>query len=554
MQHFLEGKNLTPKIICQKNKGYKWYSTSSCKFKGYLQSQDNTVLRGKHVAELLSNVNSYEDFLHLLEQYSGEFSVILNKKNEIWFAVDIARSMPLYYTKDLMFVTDDIDAIVNSGNKANCELDDIRILEMYATSYVAFQNTVFQNIKQLELGCAAKIANDTITITPYFKHNVKVKEITEENAIKQLEQLTSNMIKKILNVVGKRQIVLSLSGGYDSRYLACSLKKNGVNEVICYTYGRSDSFEVAQSKKVADALGYKWFNIHYDDDTVKRILYNDNNYLDYCNRPDYSAYLQNYIAVKELHDKHLIPNESVFMTGLCNDMPTGFYIPDEEELRTKYDLTNKGVAVYNIANRFIRFKITKYAQKIFENDILDYLDRMKVSVVDYQTFVSALDCLETSLNHSRCFLNMNTVHEFFGYEWLLPCWDKELLLFWYSLPAILRRKQYLYEMYITKYLANYYGVGTKKHLNRLDSKTWKVYIKRKLGGLLVRFLYPLGVPLRRNTDINNFSVLEVELYKQIKQKESINAERAAITLMLTIYMLEYRYGQKWYKNIKGFLC
>ena len=541
-------------INCIRNNGYKWYSSDNCKFKGYLQKENGVVIRDYEAVKLLSSIQSYEALFSFLRQCMGVFSLILSHGNEVWLATDIARSMPLYYTEDGSYVSDDVNELQKVCNPLFFGLEDFRTIEMYATSYIGYQNTIFRGIKQVELGSVTKIKEGMITTKPYFIHHKDIQLlITEKEAVRLLKEKTKNMIKRILKVVGNRQIVISLSGGYDSRYLACSLKDFGVDNVICYTYGRSDSFEVAQSKKVADALGYQWFNIPYTDVAIRNILKMETDYLDYCNRPDYSAYLQNYIAVKTLHNKKLIPEDSVFLTGLCNDMPTGAYIPDEKTLRNKYAFTNEGVATYNVDGRFTRFNITAEAKAIFKKDVVDYLDRMCVSVHDYQSFVSALDCLETSLSHSHCFLNMNTVHEFFGYEWLLPCWDKELLSFWYSLPANLRKGQKFYEIYITQHLANRYGVGTKKYINSLASKPWKVKLKRKIGGLAVSVLYPLGIPVRRNTDINNFSVLEVEIYKQLKQKCAVKSERASIVLMGTIYMMERRYGTNWYANIRKYL-
>ena len=539
-------------VLCNRNKGYKWFTADRCWFKGYLQDGAGKVIRGDEAIMLLKSLASFSDLTALLDRYTGLFSIIVQKENETWLGVDIARSMPLYYADDFSAVSDDVDVLIEFCDKGHYRLEDIRVLELYTTSFIGFKHTIYKGIKQIELGCVAQIKDNAIVEKPYFVHNAVVETMTEEEALRKLDELTFKMIQRMLAVVGSRQIVLSLSGGYDSRYLACSLKKHGINNVICYTYGRKDSFEVAQSKKVADALGFKWYNVNYDDASIKSILCDDTEYLNYCNRPDYSAYLQNYLAVKELHNKHLIPKESVFLTGLCNDMPTGFYIPAEEEAKV-YGFTNGGLAEYNLDRRFVKFALTSKARSIYKADILAFLQRMHVVVTDYQSFISALDCLETANFHSHCFLNMNTVHDFFDYEWLLPCWDKDLLLFWYSVAIEMRRSQQLYETYVTQHLANEYGVGTKKHINISASTSFERKLKRRIGAILVKVAYPLGIPLRRNTDINNFSVMEVEIYKRIKQKDAVKADRAALILMLTIYMMEYRYGNSWFKKVSPYL-
>lgn len=523
----------------------------NCWFKGYFQDMNGTVFRGESAIEKLRAVSSFAELIQLLKEYTGVFSFIIKKTDEVWAATDVARSMPLYYTTDFSVISDDIQTIRDSNHIAMA-LSDIRLAEMYATSYIGFQNTIYENVKQIELGCAVKFYEDGCVQTPYFIHARPASTFDEAKAVSQLDQLTASVVERLKKVVENRSLVLSLSGGYDSRYLACAFKRAGIDNVICYTYGRSDSFDVIESKKVAETLGYKWHNIYYNKNDIQAILNNSKDYFDFAERPDYIVYLQNYLAVKKLSANHLIPDNAVFVTGLCNDMPTGYYIPTQETV-LKYGYTNKAVAEYVISNRFVRVPISSMGRDIFIKDIIDYLNRMDLTVTDYQSFVSALDALETANSHSRCYLNMNAVHDYFGYEWLIPCWDVALLDFWYSVPADLRRNQYLYELFLLNDLCDKYGVGTKKHINSSASTPWKRSLKRKIGQHIVKICYPLGIPIHRNTDINNFSYLEVILYKNIIQKGAIKADRAALILLLTIYIMEYRYGTGWYNQIRDYI-
>ena len=61
------------------------------------------------------------------------------------------------------------------------------------------------------------------------------------------------------------------------------------------------------------------------------------------------------------------------------------------------------------------------------------LEELPISIHDYQSWTTATDAIYTGTSHIHSFMNMNHVHDFFGYEWLLPYWDKELLLLWYSI-------------------------------------------------------------------------------------------------------------------------
>jgi asparagine synthase (glutamine-hydrolysing) len=538
-------------VILRRNKGYKWYTDGTVYFKGYLQKYSGEVLREERALEALENINSLKEFEEYLSNCFGVFAIIIKRSTEVWIASDIARSIPIYYTDDGIIVSDDVDEIVNY-KEVYAELDSKRMLELYATSYVAFNNTVYRHVKQVELGMITVINGDVAERKPYFVHSRKSTIFNDELAISMLTEKTNKMCKRIIKALDGRKAVISLSGGYDSRYIACSLKDNGLDEAICYTYGRTGSFEVEQSHKVALALGYEWYNIQYDIKEIRNLI-NEDDYFDYANRPDYMAYLQNYYAVKKLKEDKMIPDDAVFITGLCNDMPTGSYVPSETMIRST-GFTNKAVAEYNIKQRFARFEeIDIGVMNTYIDDVLAYFDIMGVSVKNYESFVSALNCIETAEGHSRAFLNMNEVHSYFGYEWLLPCWDQELLDFWYNVSPDLRLHQYLYEKYIMEKIGKKYGVGTKKHLNMHSRSYFLSLMKRKIGGLVVRLAYPMGIPVKRGTDINNFALLEVELYKRIVQKKAIKPDRAAITLLLTIFMMERRYGKNWYKDIKPYI-
>ena len=313
------------------------------------------------------------------------------------------------------------------------------------------------------------------------------------------------------------------------------------------------SFEVIQSEKVAEALGFDWVSYEYTDSDIMSILSEENvPYFDYCNGHDYTIYLQNFIAVKKLSESGLVDKNAVFVTGLCNDMPTGFYVPDYETA-LKYGFTDRGCANYIADDRFVRFKLSDEAYEKITSEIIGKLNEFNVHVTDYNSFYNAVACLFTGYNHSRAFLNMNRCHEYFGHEWLIPCWDKNLLLFWYSVPLEFRYQQKLYEEYICNHLANEYGIGTKKYINIEGKTNASKKIKRKVGGVLVRVCYPMGIPIRRKRDINNFAPLEVELYKRIKQKNAVKPERAAIILLLTCYLMEQRYGTDWFAEVKKFL-
>lgn len=161
---------------------------------------------------------------------------------------------------------------------------------------------------------------------------------------------------RILKVAADRPIVLSLSGGYDSRFVACMLKERGAKNVYCYTYGDKSSFEVGQSKKVAEALGYQWKCVTYtDEDVAAQIDEAGQIYINTCYQHDFTTYLQNYIAVKRLHEENWFPTNAVFLTGLCHDMPTGEYQMEEKDVHDP--ISAVGAAHFVMDRRFVRYRL-----------------------------------------------------------------------------------------------------------------------------------------------------------------------------------------------------
>lgn len=538
------------KIITLKNKGYKWSVKNNIYFKGYLFNlTTKCVLKENDAINYFVNILTFDDFLIKLKNVDGVFSVICDNKNVIWAAVDISRSMPIYFSVNSEYISDSSELIRAELNIPKENIDKTRALEMLNSALIAQNNTIYSQIKQLDLGQAVEIFKNVINIRTYYYHINQIKCQTRDQAKIQINELSKEVFHDIAKVIDNRPVVLSLSGGYDSRYVACMLKSIGINDVSCYTYGNSTSFEVKQSKEVAKALGFRWAYVEYTDEKIKSILSDENApYFDYCNEHDFTIYLQNFIAVKELNEKDWFKPDSVFLTGLCNDMPTGAYVKAKDEVNACI-LNNSSAAELIVNQRMIRYKIDNEIKQMIINEVIEKIDLLKIKINDYQTFVSVTDSIITGYDHSRRFLPMNKVHEYFGYQWLLPCWNKQLLDFWYAIPYEYRVNQNLYEEYLTTQLCAQFGLSAKKIKLMHSQYSIISNIKRILGGALVRIMYPLGLPLKRNTDQNNFAPLEILLYKKIKQKKYINFERAALTLLLTLYVMEKRYGEFFKNNI-----
>ena len=536
-------------IILKEKKAYKWFLDKDVYFTGYFFYKDS-LYNELNACKKILGINSYEEFKIFVKGLNGCFSIIKKKDDEIWAAVDRGRSMSLFYSKDLRILSDSSSIIKNFLNLDESDADIVRLVEFVASGYVSGNNTVFQSIKQLNAAQTCLIKDSTIQLDDYYYHFSKPSESNKEILFDKFYEIAKQAIERILKVAKNRPIVLSLSGGYDSRFIACMLKECGVDNVSCYTYGKEGSFEVEMSKKVADSLGYRWKNIEYDEKMAEIIL-NANDYWDYSESYDYSIFLQNFYAVYCLEqEKWFLPN-SVFVTGLCGDMPTGYYIPNENEFN--FPLSKEQIVDYLINKRFQRFKLDSKVKEKFKKEVLDQINKLQLKSEAFQDFVSILDAIETIGDHSRRFLKMNNVHEFFGYEWLLPFWDNDLLDFLYGIPAHLRFKQNFYEEWLMIRLFNKYSLDIKKKVIRYSNNKLINKITYTLGGIMTYFFYNLKIPIKRKFDINNFAQTELLLFKKIKEKKSLNYRRLGLSMLLIYYCCEKYYGVNSIKNTHKYL-
>ena len=544
-------------IFCIKNYGYKWTIENNIFFKGYF-ILNKTLYRDLSAVNYLTSLNNYNDFIKTIKSLYGCFAIIIKKEQEVWSAVDRARSIPIYFSTDGCIVSDCAEKI---RLELNINIDDVSIKNLSSLLYTQFtilNNTVYDKIKQLTLGQTLLIKNNSIKYEYYYRHVMNVKEIERSKAFNLLENKLSDVFDRIITAINNRSVLLSLSGGYDSRLVACMLKEKGVTDVTCFTYGSSSSYEIEISKKTAQNLGYKWYCITYSNDDVKSIFTDENEpFFAMNNTHDYIIYLQNYIALKKLKEQNIININSVIITGLCGDKPSGVSILPQNRY-SNIPLTYKGLASSYINNLFYQHKINNNILNLYKEEIEDDVKKCDIKLDSIQNYVALKECMETAGVEARCFLQANRTHEFFGFEWLLPLWDNDYLDFWYSLPLEYKIYQNLYEDYLINNLFLKYNVAIKKikakrpadKIKRKRSET-EIKIKYFLIGILTRISFATTIPLRRKiADQNNFSPATVLLYKKINDKKIINYKRVNFTHLLNIYLLEKRYGSTILNKIK----
>jgi len=183
-------------------------------------------------------------FKERIKDYSGFFSLVYQKGEDLFAAVDIIRSHPLFYgvVENNFYISDEADWVRKQVN--DMEMDPIARDEFQLTGYVTGRDTLFPNVKQLQAGESLLIKDGVLSLDRYYLFtHTEPKEYNEENLSKEFLRVSRESIQRLVNYAKGRQIVIPLSGGYDSRFIASLLKESGYENILCFTYGRQGNKE-----------------------------------------------------------------------------------------------------------------------------------------------------------------------------------------------------------------------------------------------------------------------------------------------------------------------
>src|SRR5699024_9030361 len=170
---------------------------------------------------------------------------------------DIVRSKPAFIAKtdEGFVITDDLQ------NVANKRIDEEKVSIFIEADCLFGSSNCYKHIYTCQAGEVVTIGNGEIQSERYFEFipepNSKKMEVDQFVSTFNLlmEEIIERMVESAPEV---NNWLIPLSGGHDSRIMVNSLKKAGIENVICFSYGTSGNLQSKISKQIADAVGYDW--------------------------------------------------------------------------------------------------------------------------------------------------------------------------------------------------------------------------------------------------------------------------------------------------------
>lgn len=450
----------------------KWQSLNS-KESCYLQGHIFNIEEKKSAIYSAHNI---ENWANVQNHLNGFYSLVKLKEDTLFAAVDHIRSYPLFYAQsDSNFYLSDSAEWIRKQLDLTV-MDGFAKAEFQLTGYVTGDATLYKPIRQLQAGECLLLSDGQVILKRYYTFtHTEPTHYDKELLLEQLNHAAKLSIRNLIDYADGRQIVIPLSGGYDSRLIATLLKEADYDNILTFTYGTKGSKEAQYSKIVADSLGLKWHFIEYtkelwqavwDTDSRKQYQLTASNWVSL-------PHIQDWLAISILKKDNIVSPDAIFAPGHC--CVTSF-LPQELHSDVNWDL-QKGVE--NLINtHFNLLPINKlssntYSEENLRNKLKKYLENSD----NNELHTSKIMQFNWQERQSKFIGNSVRVYEHFDFQWWMPLWDKSFLSFWERIPFYLRVNRELYISYVqSKYLEN----SITENTNNITNASEKPLIIQRL--------------------------------------------------------------------------
>ncbi len=421
-------------------------------FKGYIYNYSIDKL-----IEIFKEIKK-DEIPSLIESIDGHFAFIVQRDDLTFISVDKIRSVQLFFIKikNQFYIDCDPKNLVKL-KEFDKKINEDAELELAMSGFTIGNKTIYKSLFSLKAGELVLFHQDSYKYIHYYKYFGELINKDFDEYMAELSNLTLKIFQKLLKKIGDRQIIIPLSGGHDSRLIASILNHLGVKNVKCYTYGTPGNFEAIIAKKIAEKLGYEWKFIPLIRKLEKQYYASNeyNNYLKFSETFCAVPFIQSLSSIKYLKEMDWINHDAIFINGLSGDFISGGHAEIKNNITN--DSTNFDTRRENILNQLIKKHFSLWGDLKTEQNLNKIKKTLWDEIVEGcgNLFNKNQDHLfyeysEFIDRQSKYVLKKQKVYEFYGYDWRLPFWDTEYLLFWQKVPLSYKLKQKLYKEMLKK--------------------------------------------------------------------------------------------------------
>ena len=478
------------------NESYGWKQIPAGKrilfFRGFVHGHSSSSIAAK------ASEVTYEEIAPWLNSINGHFSIIILGNKWCMAAVDPVRSYPLIWTFDnkRILVSNNGPDLTRAIGLEHLDIDEHQLDAFALSGFTIGPRTLYKKIHQLEPGTFITIReNADYQVSAYHKWNpMRPSQAKLQDLIEPLSLINEKLIDKLALSGMGRKIIVPLSAGLDSRFIASGLKQAGYKNVWCISYGRRGNREIEVAREIANKLGYKWDFIEYTNASVRKALATEDHksYEEYANCLTSIPFPQDYTALAELRASGRLDPDSIIVNGQSGDFTSGNHIPKSLIEPPPISDKKRLEAVINalVKKHFKHWPSLLSASrlKIIQDMLKSEIERVGGLPSDPNRDHGLYELIEFRDRQAKYVIHGQRLYEYMGLSWRLPLWERESLDFWEKAPLEAKANQNLYKQVLIR--DNWGGVWKDIPINPSNIRPIWLYIVRLMAKLIHA---PIGV-------------------------------------------------------------
>ncbi len=416
---------------------------SELKKKGVFNLSEDLILL------LRKNKKDHQKIKRIILKNKTNFGLIFNDKNFTLAVTDIINSYPIFFNKKTKKFSFNARKIFTNEDRVN----QTYLKEFISSGYNCEDRTIMDNIKKVQAGeyyIYNKIKNKLKKYT-YYSYIPSFKN--QKNNLSSLSKVFDSVFNRVDKITKDKPICLFLSAGLDSRFLACKLHEMGKKNLICVSYGISNNFESREAAKVAKKLNIEWKHINPSKKKCRDLLVSGLVEKFWRTHDNLSCLpsLREFFVLNEIKEKEIIPQDAVIINGQSGDFITGGHtnvVLNQKVKKININMLHKTI----IGKHFTLNKdyLTYNLKERIKDDLFKSFSYLKLKN-NFSDFIKLYEFWEWKERQTKYITQCRKTYEFFGYKWLMPLWDFELVDYWKSASLDEKKNQSLYVEYLKKY-------------------------------------------------------------------------------------------------------
>lgn len=411
--------------------------------------KDETALSPQLLLSQLESLKAAE-IADYVEQLDGFFSVIWCTERCVYLISDRLRSYPLFYSAagSELWVSDDIELLVSERGLA--EGNALARAEFLQLGYVSGAATTQAGINQVPASAWVEWDGAEAALHCYFQFLPLSAPQDDLVGLKQqLSLMMQRLTRQLIEMANGRQIVVPLSGGFDSKALLLCLYQAGYPNICCFTFGAKDSWELSSARQLAAALGVVWHPVYYNTQTFKQLRTDAGfaAYQQFIHSGVSVPNVQVFPAIRELTAAGIVQPDALLLPGHSADFVSGSHRTAQPD---------DGANAADLAAKWLwrtHYQLRRDCalQEQLQARLRDQLQHI---AAEYPG-INAADLAEAwnfRERQAKLIVNSNRYYEFFGLAWWMPFWQRDFVRFWLRVPQQYRLKQLLWHQWVNELL------------------------------------------------------------------------------------------------------